>query len=450
MTLRTSFVALSAAAIIALAAPAAQAFCGFYVAKADSKLYNRASKVVLAWDAGHTVITMASDYSGDPREFALVVPVPTFIERDQIAIVDPALVDHLDAFTAPRLVEYFDDDPCQPRVEYMMFAAGSVEETAQLHANSLGVTVEATYTVGEYDIAILSAHESDGLVTFLTESGYRIPAGAADVLGSYIKQKMRFFLAKVDVERQAGMGQKFLRPLRVSYASPKFMLPIRLGTVNADGPQDLVIFALTQKGRVETTNYRTVKLPTGMDVPLYTKDEFGRFYKAMFDRAVSREEMSAVFLEYAWDMSWCDPCAADPLSGEEMQKLGASWVAGDRQGARSGRSGGAADAFVTRLHVRYDAAHFPEDLMLNETRDRENFQGRYVLRHPFAGEARCTAGARYRDALPARFETEATTLAALTGWEMPEIRSRMASSGQALQAGDNPVESFLRRFFGGK
>ena len=28
------------------------------------------------------------------------------------------------------------------------------------------------------DIAILSAHESNGLVTFLTESGYRIPAGA--------------------------------------------------------------------------------------------------------------------------------------------------------------------------------------------------------------------------------------------------------------------------------
>jgi hypothetical protein len=87
MTLRTTFVALLAAAIVALAAPAAQAFCGFYVAKADSKLYNKASKVVLAWDAGHTVITMASDYQGDPREFALVVPVPTFIEREQIDVV---------------------------------------------------------------------------------------------------------------------------------------------------------------------------------------------------------------------------------------------------------------------------------------------------------------------------------------------------------------------------
>src|SRR5207237_96675 len=125
---------------------------------------------------------------------------------------------------------------------------------------------------------------------------YRIPAGAASVLGSYIRQKIRFFVAKVDVGRQAELGRKFLRPLRVSYQSPKFMLPIRLGTVNADGPQDLIVLALTRKGRVETTNYRTVKLPTGMDVPLYTKDEFGKFYKAVFDRAVARESMSAVFL----------------------------------------------------------------------------------------------------------------------------------------------------------
>jgi hypothetical protein len=452
-TLRSAAALAVIAGQLALSAAPAAAFCGFYVAKADTKLFNRASKVVLAWEGGKTTITMANDYEGDPKEFAVVVPVPSFIARDQIAIGEMAPIDHLDAYTAPRLVEYHDPDPCAFQLN--MARAAPMSAASGIGAirggkDARGVTVEATYAVGEYDIAILSASESDGLALWLTENGYRIPAGAEAVLGSYIKQKMRFFLAKVDVERQAGMGQKFLRPLRVSYASPKFMLPIRLGTVNADGPQDLVIFALTQKGRVETTNYRTVKLPTGMDVPLYTKDEFGRFYKAMFDRAVSREEMSAVFLEYAWDMSWCDPCAADPLSGEEMQKLGASWVAGDRQGARSGRSGGAADAFVTRLHVRYDAAHFPEDLMLNETRDRENFQGRYVLRHPFAGEARCTAGARYRDALPARFETEATTLAALTGWEMPEIRSRMASSGQALQAGDNPVESFLRRFFGGK
>src|SRR5262249_50295076 len=92
-----------------------RAFCGFYVGKADSKLFNQASQVALVREGDHTVLTMANDFQGDPKEFALVVPVPTFIERRQIAVVDKVLLDHLDAFTAPRLVEYFDEDPCAPR-----------------------------------------------------------------------------------------------------------------------------------------------------------------------------------------------------------------------------------------------------------------------------------------------------------------------------------------------
>ena len=88
------------------------AFCGFYVAKADTRLFNKASSVVLVRDGDRTVMTMSNDYQGDPKEFALVVPVPTFIERGQINVGDPALVAHIDAFTSPRLVEYFDSDPC--------------------------------------------------------------------------------------------------------------------------------------------------------------------------------------------------------------------------------------------------------------------------------------------------------------------------------------------------
>ena len=86
--------------------------------------------------------------------------------------------------------------------------------------------------------------------------------------------------------------------------------------------------------------------------------------------------------------------------------------------------------FVTRLHVRYDAKNFPEDLMFQETADRSNFQGRYILRHPFKGEAKCTAGEEYLRSLGLRFEKEAATLAHLTGWDIAEIRRRMGEGGQ--------------------
>src|SRR4029453_1826651 len=99
-------------AVLALTPTDSHAFCGFYVARADAKLYNQSSRVVLVRDHDRTVMTMANDYQGDLKEFAMVVPVPTFIEREQIHVADPALIDHLDAYSAPRLVEYFDEDPC--------------------------------------------------------------------------------------------------------------------------------------------------------------------------------------------------------------------------------------------------------------------------------------------------------------------------------------------------
>src|SRR5262250_829855 len=110
--LKSTVAIASVLALLAGQISPAVAFCGFYVAKADAKLFNKSSKVVLARDGDSTAITMASDYEGSPKEFAVVIPVPTFIERKQIGVVDMKTVDHLDAYTAPRLVEYRDHDPC--------------------------------------------------------------------------------------------------------------------------------------------------------------------------------------------------------------------------------------------------------------------------------------------------------------------------------------------------
>src|SRR5262252_8460942 len=176
--------------------PAVRAFCGFYVAKADTKLFNKASQVVLVRDGDRTVITMANDFEGEPKDFAVVIPVPTFLTRGQIHVGEKALVDHLDAYSAPRLVEYFDQNPCElaDRVPMAMRAASVLEARPGVGgrglAKSLGVTIEAQYAVGEYDILILSAQQSSGLETWLRENGYRIPAGATSVLSSYLRQNM--------------------------------------------------------------------------------------------------------------------------------------------------------------------------------------------------------------------------------------------------------------------
>ena len=294
-------IALVTATVTILVTTTANAFCGFYVAKADTSLFNRASQVVLVRDDDRTVITMANDFEGEVKDFAVVIPVPTMIERGQINVGDRAVIQHLDAYTAPRLVEYHDPDPCQAyrRLEEMASNDASMpmaQKGLRNSARSRGVTIEAQYTVGEYDILILSAKQSGGLITWLNENGYKIPKGAKRVVDSYLKQDMRFFVAKVNLEEQSKLGYQYLRPIQVAYESNKFMLPIRLGTLNAKGKQELYVYALTRTGRVETTNYRTVKMPSNVEIPEFVDGEFADFYRAMFDKQTQKENERAVFL----------------------------------------------------------------------------------------------------------------------------------------------------------
>ena len=341
---------LAALSLLLTLSRPAQAFCGFYVAKADAKIYNHASQVVIARDDDKTILTISNDFQGPLKEFAEVIPVPSVLHKDQVHIGERKLLERIDAYSSPRLVEYFDEDPCNQRryeeedraMPATAIAAAPMGGAAR--AKSLGVTIEAAYTVGEYDIVILSAKQSTGLETWLREEGYKIPAKAAAALEPYIKQDMKFFVAKVNLKKAAEGGFTYLRPIQIAYQSPKFMLPIRLGMANANGPQDLTVYTLTRKGRVESSNYRTVPMPTGMNVPIFVKDDFKPFYLATFERAYRKEDKRAVFTEYAWDSSNCDPCADTPLDNGELKGLG---VSGSTTPTRASRRWSRASTFAT-------------------------------------------------------------------------------------------------------
>jgi len=430
-----SRVLLSVLALLAVCAPldAAHAFCGFYVASGEAKLFNHRSQVALVRDGDRTVLTMASDYEGDPREFALVVPVPVVLKRGQIHVGDSSLVAKLDAYSAPRLVEYQDPDPCPmanqtwgamkslyasaPAAD-MVMRGGRIEESR--------VRIEARYEVDEYDVLILSADDSGALIDWLTAHGYRVPMQASRVVQSYLKQGMKFFVAKVDLRRRAAQGIKQLRPLQIAYESPRFMLPVRLGMANSNGPQELFVYAVTRTGRVEPVNYRSLKLPEEVDAPAFVKGDFSNVWRAAFDRLVEQNGMGVVYTEYAWDMTWCDPCPSPPLDRNEQKALGVWWL--DEPNAT---------VFVTRLHARYDRESFPEDLVLQTTADRANFQSRVVVHNEWTGEARCEGANAYRQSLPARREKDARSLATLTGWPLEQIRARMGVSTAWLAPGES-------------
>jgi hypothetical protein len=425
-SLGASLAALPALALL-LAPSSAPAFCGFYVGGAGAKMFNNATQVVLLRDGTRTVLSMQNNYQGPPERFAMVVPVPVVLQKENVKTLRRDVFEHIDQLSSPRLVEYWEQDPCPgPRGEGYGLGAGAMAGAMMPSKSAPGpekardrVRIEAQFAVGEYEVVVLSADDALSLDTWLKQNNYNIPEGAEPILRPYVQGGMKFFVAKVDpakVKFENGMAT--LSPLRFFYDSELFGLPVRLGLLNSGGTQDLIVNILARGKRYEAANYPNVAIPTNLDVLAKVKPTFGAFYAALFDNTV-RKHPRAVVTEYAWSSGSCDPCPGPPLDPAEVETLGgdvssapaASSSSGAGSQGRGRRRQPASDWVLTRLHTRYTREALGEDLVFREasaiTGGREteddkgrlettvksasfnNFQARYAIRYRWTGPIAC-------------------------------------------------------------
>jgi hypothetical protein len=412
-----------AACLVTATARRSDAFCGFYVAGAGAKLFNDATMVVLLRDGTRTVLSMQNAYKGPPEKFAMIVPVPVVLSEDNVKTLPRQVFDHIDQLASPRLVEYWEQDPCAPVMDHRRFmsparagAAGGLQ-ALKGEAAEYGVTIEAQFTVGEYEIVILSAVDSSGLEAWLHKENYSIPDGAEPYLRPYVVSGSKFFVARVDISKVQMEGDHaLLSPLRFHYDTDDFRLPVRLGLINSSGTQDLIVHILG-RSRYEVANYPNVTIPTNLDVADPTADQFAAFYTTLFDRTAAKNP-KAVVTEYAWEPTSCDPCPGPPLDMGELATFGfdvapsAPPPSQRPQGPRPGRPMMRTGTWVlTRLHARYTKDSLGEDLVFREAAPviggREvrgpddklengaqpspfnNFQARYAIRHPWTGPIEC-------------------------------------------------------------
>jgi MYXO-CTERM domain-containing protein len=399
--------------LAALLAPAtAHAFCGFYVAGSSQPMFNDATQVVLMRSGTRTVLSMQNNYKGPPEAFAMVIPVPVVLHEGDVKTLSKDVFTHVEQMGAPRLVEYWEQDPCMPPEPPMpvmpMAMAGAAPPTEMAEKKDLGVKIEAKFNVGEYQILILSAKDSTGLETWLHDQKYNIPPGAEPLLRPYVEAGSKFFVAKIDPTKvKFGADQRAaLSPLRFHYDADEFSLPIRLGLANSSGTQDLIVNILAPNQRYEVSNYANTTIPTNLDVTPAVKDKFGAFYAALFDATLEKHK-GAVVTEYAWQATTCDPCPGPALDASDFQTLGADVLAGSA--AQVSRYDGE-DFVLTRLHARY-GKDITNDLVFRQAPaivggrefvqsggqleqgsradSTNNFQARYAIRYPWTGPITC-------------------------------------------------------------
>jgi hypothetical protein len=403
------------AAALCFAPFAAHAFCGFYVAGGGAELFNNATQVVLMREGTRTVLSMQNNYQGPPEDFAMVIPVPVVLKKEQVKTLPREVFARVDTLSAPRLVEYWEVDPCyvEPKYDFpkggmTMGAAGSADMLKGGGAFTL-VKVEARFEVGEYEVVILSAKDALALEGWLQQNKYSIPEGAAPLLRPYVQRGLKFFVAKVNSKKvtfEKGMAR--LSPLRFHYDSETFELPVRLGLINAKDKQDLIVHILARNQRYELANLPNVTIPTNIDLAPSAKSEFPFFYVSLFDRTLAKSP-KAVVTEYAWQATSCDPCPTSPLSTSDFATLGADVLPSK---AKPEDEYDPSRMFVlTRLHARYDKTSLGEDLVfkaapaivggrefLTDGKGLEqgsrpdslnNFQARYAIRYPWKGKVEC-------------------------------------------------------------
>jgi uncharacterized protein (TIGR03382 family) len=346
----------------------ASAFCGTYVGSPGVELTNQTSQVIIARQGTRTTLSLASDYEGDALDFAMLIPVPEVLGEEDITTVRPELFQRFNNYSSPRVVNYECEDFAYDEWDSAE-TDGDADADADADVDDDGVVpdvvVEAEYAVGIYNIVILSAEESGSLMSWLETNGYGVSEDAEELLGEYIAGGAYFFAAKVNLNEVADGG--FLEPLQFGYDSAVFSLPIRLGTLNSPGEQDVVMYILTDdsEGKVGISNYPQIEIEDECMADVYGAGGVDEYYGGQFAEAFAAEDGAGWMVEYAWSPSWCDPCSSEPPNGAELSEAGFD---GDQW-----------EAYFTRIRMRYTEQAANQDITLYVSGLREDEQIRYIV-----------------------------------------------------------------------
>ena len=295
--------------------------------------------------------------------------------------------------------------------------------------------------MGEYDILILSAKQSDGLETWLRESGYRIPAGR--LAGArQLHQAGHEVLRRQGEPQGAGEAR-----LHLPAAAPG---GLRVAQVHAADPPGhgqrrraagAVHLRADPQGAGGDHQLPHGEAASDVEVPLFVKDEFDKFYGACSPAGARRRTCARS--SSSTPGTWAGATPAPPIRcpAEELRELGVFWL----DGPTGRRWGGPASQ---RRRRRTCSSPASTCATTPSTSRRTWSSRRPATARTSRGATSCaTPGRATTAARPRRptaascrsaTEQEAQTLASLTGWDIQKIRGRMNLKASGPAEEDEP------------
>jgi len=414
-------------------------------AKTTAQLTRGVLQVAVAHDGQRTTWTLSNEVKGNVRRFSLMIPVPGKVSKRQVRVVAASALAALDKATAPRVERRTDPDPCQPLdlfgalsdmpgVGIASSGAGSRGAGgSRAKAADFGVKVESHIQVGGYDIAVLKAEGAAGLAAWLRKFKYDVPQDVESLMGDYLEHDWRFLVARVNLKKLKRDRFTRLKPLQISFPSPRLELPIRLAGVSSSAPVDMVVFVLTDAGLATVKGRESQRMPTDVNIPAYAGEDLTVLHSQVITQQLKLHPDTAL-LEYS-GAPRSTPTVESVLSGRRPTSrkafiaLGARWV-------KRGKP-----LWISRYRLNFTGDPVT-DLLLEVGAARDPFEVRYVARRPWqpggvgnigtggrsggeVPEDLCLAGQDYLRSLGPRVEKEIATLVQLTGRDEANVRRRV-------------------------
>jgi len=319
---------------VATTAEPAHALNGFFASKQEGPVKSYTTQVVVMKKGNTTAVSVMPDYEGPLEGFAVVLVVPGDVVADHVSTLKREFIDRVDALSAPRFHEFWEQDPCDPgppqqewerslKVEGGGFLGGGSPTGGKKVAKELFLDVQAKQKEGEYKVSVLDANQS--AVSWLASKGYKAPSGADAALKPYTASGMKVLIAEVDPKRieLVGGDRAQLSPIRYYTEQPFDTIVAKPGILDSPGKQELFIYVIDPEQRYETKNYKTIFPPTNVAVDFEVKERMGEFYAGLHDIILDKFPKSFL-AEYAWPADSCgQPCPTEPLLIHELLSLGA-------------------------------------------------------------------------------------------------------------------------------
>ena len=291
-------------------------------------------RAVIIDRGGAETIVLQTGYDGDASEFAWVIPTPTQLAgAGAVGTADPDLFRALDDLTAPRYYQ-----PAGGGSGVCGCSASDGSDGAGPPARG-DVTLWDSFSVENYDIAVLSAQESNDLATWLDDNGYGLSAGAENVLSYYVGRQWFFVAIKLRPSQVGGGGgAEELRPLALTFATSELVFPMRISRVSTTERVEVLLYVISDH-RVRSSNYETAEIEARST---WRGDSFEAVYDGWFERTITNAGGTALVVEFAGELpSWWlnDPPFDDMMAG-------------------------ASGSYVTRLRTRLTPAQMAEDITL--------------------------------------------------------------------------------------